>query len=452
MAMHPSILAWKIPWTEEPGGAWRSQRVWHNWAHTHTHTHAHSNTHTHHQFVQSKWRVKWKIISLPLRGRLVLVSPDSVLLNSLQPHDLQHPRLLWPALSPGHLLSTRCLCFLICSLAITNLHSILKSRDITLTTKVRIIKAIVFPVVMFRCESWTIKKAEPRRTDAVQWWCWRTLLRVPWTVRRSNQSIPKEISPAYSLAELKLKLQYFGHLMRRADSLEKTLMLVKIEGRRRRGRQRMRWLDGIMDLKFEQILGDSGGQRNLGAAVHGVSKSRTQLSDWTITITRLVIAFLPRSRLPSKISWQSIRLQCRRPRFHPSVGKICWRRDKLPIPVFLGFPFDSSGKESACNVGDLGSIPGLGRSPGEGKGYSLQYSGLENPTDYIVQSVTAEWLSLHFTSKEQMSFNFMTAVTDCSDFGALENEICHCFYFSPFYLPWSDGTRCHDLSFLNAEF
>ena len=129
----------------------------------------------------------------------------------------------------------------------TNLDSILKSRDITLPTKVHLVKAMVFPVVMYGCESWTIKKAECRRIDAFELWCWRRLLRVSWTARRSNQSILKEISPEYSLEELmlKLKLQYFGHLIRRTDSLEKTLMLGKIEGRRRRGRQRMRWLDGI---------------------------------------------------------------------------------------------------------------------------------------------------------------------------------------------------------------
>ena len=129
-----------------------------------------------------------------------------------------------------------------------NLDSILKSRDITLPTKVRLVKAMVFPGVMYGCESWTIKKAECRRIDAFELWCWRRLLRVPWTARRSNQSILKETGPGCSLEGLmlKLKLQYFGHLMRRADSLEKTLMLGKIEGRRRRGQQRMRWLDGIM--------------------------------------------------------------------------------------------------------------------------------------------------------------------------------------------------------------
>ena len=131
----------------------------------------------------------------------------------------------------------------------TNLDSIFKSRDITLSTKVCLVKAIVFPVVMYGCESWTIKKAEHQRNDAFELWCWRRLLRVPWTARRYNQSILKEISPGCSLEGLmlKLKLQSFGHLMRRADSFEKTLMLSKIEGRRRRGRQRMRWLDGITD-------------------------------------------------------------------------------------------------------------------------------------------------------------------------------------------------------------
>ena len=141
----------------------------------------------------------------------------------------------------------------------TNLDSILKSRDITLPTNVCIVKAMVFPVVMYGCDSWTVKKAERRRIDAFQLWCWRRLLRVPWTANKSNQSILNEISPGISLEGmmLKLKLQYFGHLMRRADSFEKTLMLGKIEGRRRGGRQRMRWLDGItdsMDMSFGKLL------------------------------------------------------------------------------------------------------------------------------------------------------------------------------------------------------
>ena len=140
-------------------------------------------------------------------------------------------------------------CLLLGRKLMTNLDSILKSRDITLPTKVCLVKAMVFPVVMYGCESWTLKKAERRRIDAFELWCWRRLLRVPWTARRSNQSILKEISPEYSLEGLmlKLKLQYFGHLIRRADSFEKTLKLGKIEGRRRRGQQRMRWLDGITD-------------------------------------------------------------------------------------------------------------------------------------------------------------------------------------------------------------
>ena len=168
----------------------------------------------------------------------------------------------------------------------TNLDSILKSRNITLPINVHLIKAMVFPVVMYGCESWTVRKAERQKIYAFELWCWRRLLRIPWTARRSNQSILKEISPGYSLEGLllKLKLQYFGHLMWRVDSLEKTMMLGRIGGRRRKGQQKMKWLDGITDsmgMSFSTLRELVMDREACHAVIHGVAKRQTRLSDWT---------------------------------------------------------------------------------------------------------------------------------------------------------------------------
>ena len=207
-------------------------------------------------------------------------------------------------------------------IAMTNLDSVLKSRDITFLTKVHIVKAIVFPVVMYRCESWTIKKAEHRRINAFELRCWRRLLRVPWTMSWSNQSVLKGISPEYSLEGLTLKLQYFGHLMPRADSLEKTLMLGKTEDKRRKGQQRMRCLDGITDsveMKLSKLWEIVKERETWHAAAHGVLKSQTRFSNWKTTrpgLTHRAGLAHCQNRLGTNISWG--KWQGGEPRWHVS--------------------------------------------------------------------------------------------------------------------------------------
>ena len=287
----------------------------------------------------------------------------------------------------------------------TNLDSILKSRDY-FTNKGLLVKAMVFPVVMYGCETWTVKKAEHRRIDAFELWCWRRLLRVPWTAKRSNQSILKEISPGCSLEGLmlKLKFQYFGHLMQRVNSLEKTLMLGGIGGRRRRGRQRMRWR--MPSLTWWTWVNSGSWWWTGRPGVLRFMGSQRVGNDWVTGLKETIDLYSENYKMLLKEIKQDINrwkdIPC------SWIGRInIVKMTILPKAIWTSNPW-LSGKESACNTGDAGdlsSIPGSGRSPRGGHGNPLQYSCLENTMDRGAWQATfhrvakswaqLKWLSMH---------------------------------------------------------